>query len=96
MSVAAHGSPRWHRRSCLHTDARVCLCMPARVSGVCVFVCGLQWPPGPLSITLVGPHGVQSGHQCQIIGSGGEVSPPTLAAGKGEGEREVRTSPQHY
>lgn len=79
-----------HRFLCLPVHAR------AHVSGVCVFVGGLQWPPGPLSITLVGPHGVQSGHQCQIVGSGGEVSPPTLAAGKGEGEREVRTSPQHY
>lgn len=79
-----------HRCPCLPVHAR------ARVSGVCVFVGGLQWPPGPVGIPLVGPHGVQSGHQCQIVGSGGEVSPPTLAAGKGEGEREVRTSPQHY
>lgn len=95
VSVAAHGSPRWHRRSWLHTDACVCLCMPARVSGVCVCVCGLQWPAGPLSIALVSPHGVQSGHQCQIIGSGGEESTPHPSSrqrGRGEGGANLPTA----
>lgn len=81
--VAAHGSPRWHRRRCLHTDACVCLCMP-----VCMF--GLQWPPGPLSITLLGSHGVESGHQCQIIGScGGSISPHPSSRQRGRGEGGV-------
>lgn len=81
--VAAHGSPHWHRRQCLHTDACVCLCMP-------LYMFGLQWPPGPFSITLFGSHGVESVHQRQISGSwGGGISPHPSSRQRGRGEGGV-------
>lgn len=83
--VAAHGSPRWHRRLRLHTDACVCLCMPVRV---CL---GYRGHLGPFTSPFLAPvvctQGI--GHQCQIMGSRGDISSPTPAAGQGEGEREV-------
>lgn len=83
--AAAHGSPRWPRRQCLHTDACVCLCMP-------LYMFGLQWPPGPFSITLSGSHGVESVHQRQILGVGGGrggISPHPSSRQRGRGEGGV-------